>query len=73
MPDLNGEQLAVEIHQSIPELPIILMTGFGDIMKAGGEMPPFISAILSKPITTASFREALAKVFLPTAGQSAAS
>ena len=70
MPEINGEQLAVAIHQGMPEMPIILMTGFGDIMKAGGEMPPFISTILSKPITTASFREALSKVFPAGGNQS---
>ena len=48
-----------------PTLPVILMTGFGDLMKVDGEMPPHISTILSKPITEASLREALAKVFPP--------
>ena len=63
MPELNGEQLAIEIHQQAPGLPVILMSGFGDIMKAAGEVPPQISAILSKPLTEASLREVLAKVF----------
>ena len=67
MPDMNGEQLAVAIHESTPGLPVILMTGFGDLMKAAGKMPPHIRVILSKPITGESLREALAEVF-PTEG-----
>ena len=63
MPNMNGEQLAVALTAIDPNLPIILMTGFGDLMKASGELPPHIRAILSKPITEASLREALAKVF----------
>jgi len=63
MPDLNGEQLAIAISESVPGLPIILMTGFGDLMKAADEMPPCINEILSKPLTQASLRAALAKVF----------
>ena len=63
MPNMNGEQLAVAIHAVVPNLPVILMTGFGDLMNAAGEMPPHISAILSKPITQAALRAALAKVF----------
>ena len=63
MPNMNGEQLAVAIHAVVPDLPVILMSGFGDLMKVAGEMPPHISAILSKPITEESLRAALAKVF----------
>ncbi len=62
MPDMNGEQLAVAIHRSASGVPVILMTGFGDIMKAAGEMPPHVRAILSKPFTTSTLRTALAKV-----------
>jgi len=62
MPEMNGDQLAVAIHQSIPGLPVILMTGFGDIMYSANEIPPHISTILSKPLTQASLRAALTKV-----------
>ena len=63
MPNMNGEQLAVAIYAGATIVPVILMTGFGDLMKVAGELPPHISAILSKPITQESLREALAKVF----------
>ena len=66
MPQMSGEQLAVAIHQSAPSVPVILMTGFGDIMKSEGEMPPHIWAILSKPITETALREVLGKVFPPS-------
>ena len=62
MPDMNGDQLAATLQQITPGLPIILMSGFGDLMKATGEMPPHISAILSKPVTDAALCEVLAKV-----------
>ena len=62
MPEMNGEQLAAAIHQIVPGLPVIMMTGFGDLMKVTGEMPPYISEILSKPLTQASLRAAMAKV-----------
>ena len=66
MPDMSGDQLATAIHESGFGLPVILMTGFGDLMKASGEMPPHVRAILSKPMTGATFRAVLAEVF-PTA------
>ena len=63
MPEMNGEQLALILNAIPPGIPVILMSGFGDLMKATGEMPPHICAILSKPITEESLREVLAKVF----------
>ena len=69
MPDMNGEQLASAIHQQDPLLPVILMSGFGDLMKTAGEVPPQIVAILSKPVTEAALHTALAQAFpLPAAG-----
>ena len=65
MPQMNGEQLAHAIHLSQPGLPVILMTGFGDLMKAAGQMPPHVRSILSKPFTQSTLRAALAKLFLP--------
>ena len=62
MPNMNGEQLAAAIHKHSPGLPVVLVTGFGDKMKAANKMPPHISAILSKPITEDSLRAALAEV-----------
>ena len=65
MPEMNGEQLAAAISKAIPNLPVILMTGFGDLMKATGEKPPHIRTILSKPLTQTSLRAALTAVFPP--------
>ena len=65
MPKLSGEQQAAAIHARTPGLPVILMTGFGVLMKAEADLPLHISAILSKPITEAALREVLAKVFSP--------
>ena len=61
MPEMNGEQLAVAINQRAPSMPIILMTGFGDMMLDAGELPPHICTILCKPFTQSSLRAALVK------------
>ncbi|MEI7818314.1 MAG: ATP-binding protein [Desulfuromonadales bacterium] len=67
MPEMNGEQLAVAIQATYPSLPVIMMTGFGDLIKANNERPPYISGILSKPLTQLTLRAALAEVFPPQA------
>ena len=62
MPDMNGEQLAAAIHVRAPQMPVVMMTGFGDEIKATGKMPPHIQAIISKPVTEDGLLAALSKV-----------
>ena len=62
MPGLSGDQVAVAIKELKPELPVILLTGFGNMMQAAGEKPPGIDLVLGKPVTIAGLRAALAQV-----------
>jgi CheY-like chemotaxis protein len=62
IPEMSGDQLAAVIKRFTPNKPIILLTGFGDVMEASGEKPPGVDIIVSKPITLDAFREVLAKV-----------
>ena len=64
MPEMNGEQLAIAIQQQFPNLPVILMTGFGDLTKSTEDRPPQVRAILYKPITPTSLNAVLVQVFL---------
>lgn len=63
MPEMNGDEMADKIRQSSPNTPIIMVTGFGELMKVKGEHPKSIDIILSKPLTLTAWRDALAKVF----------
>lgn len=67
MPEMNGEQLAKEILRLQPGLPVILLTGFGEEMKAAGTLPEGISIILPKPVSFADLRKAIFEVARPTA------
>jgi CheY-like chemotaxis protein/anti-sigma regulatory factor (Ser/Thr protein kinase) len=62
MPGLSGDQTALAIKELKPELPVILLTGFGNMMQAAGETPPGIDLVLGKPVTIAGLRSALAQV-----------
>jgi CheY-like chemotaxis protein len=62
MPKMNGAQLALAIRALAPAVPVIMLTGFGDLMIAAGERPPGVTAILSKPFTQAQLRTVLAQV-----------
>jgi len=59
---MNGIQLSTAIKLMSPNTPIIMLTGFGDMMKVIGDTPANIDFLVSKPVTLVEFREALAKV-----------
>jgi CheY-like chemotaxis protein len=63
MPGLNGVQVAAAIKSTRPDLPVILLTGFGDEMLATGHLPPEVDLVVSKPVSTADLRRALVRVF----------
>jgi len=63
MPEMNGDLFAEKIKEISPSTPVIMLTGFGELMKAKGEKPAAVDTILSKPATLNAFREAIAKTF----------
>lgn len=65
MPGLSGDQVAIAIKELKPDLPVILLTGFGNMMQAAGEQPPGIDLVLGKPVTIAGLRAGLAQVVKP--------
>ncbi len=62
MPEMNGDELAVEIRKIEPNQKLILLTGFGDLMSGTGEQPPGVDLVVSKPFTLSGLRTAIAKV-----------
>lgn len=67
MPEMNGDQLAAAIKGTAPDLPVIMVTGFGDMMKSAGEQPEGVDLVVSKPVTLNSLRQAVAQVFATVA------
>jgi ligand-binding sensor domain-containing protein/signal transduction histidine kinase/CheY-like chemotaxis protein len=61
MPELSGDKMAKAIKQANPNVPIILLTGFGDIMKDADERPEGVDMILTKPVSVADLRRAIVK------------
>jgi CheY-like chemotaxis protein len=62
MPDVNGQQVAAEVKRIQPAVPVILLTGFGDVMGAMNERLPDVELVLSKPAERAHLRRAIADV-----------
>jgi signal transduction histidine kinase len=49
MPDIDGHQVARTIKVESPGTPVIMMTGWGTMMKEDGETAPEVDAVVGKP------------------------
>ena len=49
MPDIDGRQVAKTIKGEFHGTPVIMMTGWGTIMREDGEAPPEVDALVGKP------------------------
>ena len=61
MPKMSGDDLAAAIKKLSPATPIIMLTGFGDMMRDQGEHPAGVDVIVAKPLTRDDLRRALAE------------
>ena len=60
MPGMNGDQLAVAIKEINPSMPVMLLTGFGDMLD--GDDHKQVDLVVSKPFTFRSLSESIQKV-----------
>ena len=49
MPKMDGHQLARAIKAEVPKMPIVMMTGWGSMMKEDGETAPNVDVLVAKP------------------------
>jgi PAS domain S-box-containing protein len=68
MPEMGGDQLAATLFRVSPDTPLIMLTGFGDLMDARGERPVGVSAVLGKPVTLDALTKSIREVTLPRDG-----
>lgn len=62
MPILNGDSLASAIKELRPTTPVILLTGFGELMQANGELPKGVDCVMRKPFTFSALQQTIAQV-----------
>jgi len=62
MPKMDGHQLARTIKAESPHTPIIMMTGWGTMMKEDGETAPEVDAVVGKPPQIQELNELLLRM-----------
>jgi CheY-like chemotaxis protein/anti-sigma regulatory factor (Ser/Thr protein kinase) len=62
MPLMSGDELAMTVKQHAPGTPVIMLTGFGELMLSANELPKGLDLVLGKPVSLADLRQAFKKV-----------
>jgi CheY-like chemotaxis protein len=63
MPGMSGAALVDAVRKAGHSPPIIMLTGFGEVMKSSGSTPAGVDLLLNKPITSEALRLALINLF----------
>jgi len=62
MPHVDGRTVATTIKSRAPDVPVLLLTGWGYRLQAENDMPPHVDCVLSKPPKLMELRAALAEL-----------
>lgn len=70
MPKMNGDQLATAIKRAAPDQKIIMLTGFGEMMKSAMEKPAGVDAVVGKPVNCNQLTRAIKQILMVNVGSS---
>jgi signal transduction histidine kinase len=62
MPGMGGDHVAKAAKRLVPGMPVIMLTGFGDLMRFKNEHPEGVDEVLGKPVTPDELGEAIGRV-----------
>jgi CheY-like chemotaxis protein len=62
MPEMGGDQFAAAVKRMMPDKPVIMLTGFGELMAARGERPAAVDVVVSKPVSRSRLQQAVSQV-----------
>ena len=63
MPGMTGGNFVATLRSAGFELPILMLTGFGELMTTSGTVPPGVTKVVNKPVTMEALRSAIAALF----------
>jgi PAS domain S-box-containing protein len=62
MPGMSGDEVAARAKEMRPRLPVIMLTGFGELMNYAGESPPGVDLVVGKPASLKDLSDAIQRV-----------
>ena len=63
MPKISGDELVQHVKASDHRVPVLMITGFAQIMASRGEHPAGVDCIMGKPFTVQELRNAIERAF----------
>jgi CheY-like chemotaxis protein len=67
MPHVDGRAVAAAVKSVSAETPVVLLTGWGQHLRDGNDIPPHVDQMLNKPTNLADLRNALAELVYASA------
>jgi CheY-like chemotaxis protein len=68
MPEMDGHHVARAIKAEAPRTPVVMLTGWGTMMKAEGESAPEVDAVIGKPPRIQELNSILFRLSQPSTG-----
>ncbi|MDB6129870.1 MAG: hybrid sensor histidine kinase/response regulator, partial [Verrucomicrobiales bacterium] len=62
MPYVDGRQVALAVKNISASTPVVMLTGWGTMMKSDGDLPEQVDAVISKPPRMTEIREVFARL-----------
>ena len=62
MPVMKGDKLAAAIKTLAPNQPILMVTAYSEALRASGQFPLAVDAVVSKPFNRQELRETIQKL-----------
>ena len=62
MPEMNGDTLARALKEVDASVPVIMLTGFGDMLSAQSERPDGVDEVLAKPVNRVTLHQTLRRL-----------
>ena len=62
MPEMNGDQLAKAIKKLAVNQPVVMLTGFGDLMETSAHSTNGVDMVVGKPVTLKALRRVMSQV-----------
>ena len=63
MPEISGDKVAQHVKSSDCQVPVLMITGFAQVMASRSEHPMGVDFIMGKPFTIQELRDAIEKAF----------
>jgi signal transduction histidine kinase len=63
MPGMTGGNFVATLRSAGFDIPIVMLTGFGELMVTSGSVPAGVTKLVNKPVTMEDLRSAIAAVF----------